>query len=266
MNKTSNINPLYIILAIILVHFVDYIYFKFLHNWLKFPDYFPIMYLTIFFCLKYFIKKPFSKLTWIEIKNKKEIISNLKRWLIYWFYVTIIVLISLILSTEIKFDINVTYMKWMSYMFFGYLIFVPISAFYEELHYRWLYLMLWQSKTSKFLIAILASIIFSYLHIYILKNYSFYYPINIFLLAIIFSLLTIRKGNIIISTWFHISWNLMFILLSPLFNENSERYAEMSHITTIVLIVVIFYEIYNLYNEKRIIKLTKPYVHNTKTR
>ncbi len=50
---------------------IDYGYFAYLHNGLKFPDYFPIMLFSIFFAWKYIIQKPFSELVGIDIRNRK---------------------------------------------------------------------------------------------------------------------------------------------------------------------------------------------------
>jgi len=253
-SRTYLINSLYIFLSIIMVQIVDYGYFRFLHNWLKFPDYFPIMYIAIFLTWKYLINRPIEWLIWISPTNTKELKKNLIEWLIYGFWVTIIVLIIILLTSNIKILVNFLYLKSMSYMIFWYLIFIPISAFYEELHYRWLYFAICENRSSKFIISIISSLIFAYVHISFFNDYSTYYLINIFLLSLIFSLLRIRKGNIMVSTWFHISWNLILIIFSPIFNENSEKYAEISHITTIVLIAILSYEIYrsvNLYFLKK---------------
>lgn len=232
------------IIAILLVQGMDFAYFKYLHNGLKFPDYFPIMLLTIYIAWKYIIKKELKELVGMEVNDRKAIKINFISGLKYGLVVVALALLGGLLSSEARYLPNIEYLKNMAYMILGYLIFIPTSALYEELHYRGIYLMAFSQKYLEYVALIISSVIFSYVHLYFLEDYSAYYPINIFLLGMILSLLRKRKNNLVICIGFHSAWNLFLIALSPLFNEYSERYVEFNAATTIVLTLVLAYEIF----------------------
>lgn len=245
MNKLKNILKYnLVIFAILLVQIIDYAYFEYLHKGLKYPDYFPIMFLSIFIAWKFIIKKSFQELFGVKINNRKEIKKQFFEGVKYGSVVVLLALIAGLLTFQIKYSLNTEYLKLMSYSIFGYLIFIPISSLYEELHYRGLYLVPFQEKYFKYFIIIISSIIFSYVHLPLLDEYSPYYPINLFLIGMILSFLRMRKNNVIICTGFHAAWNFLLIALSPLFNQQSERYVEFAVVTTIILVLFLGYEIY----------------------
>lgn len=231
-------------LAIIIIHEIDIFYFQYLHKGLKFPDYFPIMFFTIFIVWKFLLKKNLSDLIgW----NIKDIYFIKKHFIDGFLYGSVVVFLSIfiwLLTFQIVFDINEKLLGNMMYLIFGYLLFIPISALYEELHYRGVYIRYFHKKYVQYFLWVFSSIIFSFVHVSFLENYPIYYPINIFLIGIILSVLSIRKNNLMISVGFHVAWNFILIFFSPFFNENSERYVEFNSVTTFILILVIIYEIY----------------------
>ena len=240
----SFLNYFTLFIAVFFVQAVDYLYFEYLHKGLKFPDYFPIMFLIIFVTWKFIIKKDVKELVGIKINDREQIKYNFIEGFKYGLIVVAVALIIGLLSSEIKYNFNGEYLKNIIFMSFGYLIFIPISALYEELHYRGIYLQVFDQRYLKYMALIISSIIFSYVHSYLLGTYSIYYPINILLIGLVLSLLRIRKNNLIVCVGFHSAWNLFLIILSPLFNDYSERYLEFTVTTTIVLFLVLLYEIY----------------------
>lgn len=238
--------PKHLILAIGLlssIQLIDYGYFAYLHPWLKFPDYFPIMLFSIFLGWKYIVRRPFSDLIGIDIKNKKLLGVQFLRWLVYWAILVAIVVCVWLFTKNIQYALNLEYLKNLSFMLVGYLFFIPLSALYEELHYRWLYISLFDGKYARLIAILISAIIFSYVHIQLQDNYTIYYPINMFLFALILSLLRLRYQNIIFLVGVHAAWNFLLILLSPFFNTDSERYAEFTLATTFVLVCTLLLEL-----------------------
>ena len=225
------------------IQLIDYGYFAYLHPWLKFPDYFIIMLLSIFLVWKYIIRKPFSDLIGINIQNKKLLGVQFLWWLIYWALLVAIAVWVWFFTKNIQYALNLEYLKNLSFMLVGYLFFIPLSALYEELHYRWLYISLFDGKYARLIAILISAIIFSYVHIQFQGNYTIYYLINMFLFALILSLLRLRYQNIIFLVGVHAAWNFFLILLSPLFGADSERYAEFTLTTTSVLICTLLFEL-----------------------
>lgn len=225
------------------IQLIDYGYFAYLHNGLKFPDYFIIMLLSIFLAWKYCIRKPFSDLIGIDIKNKRLLGIQFLRWLVYWALLVAIIVCVWFFTKNIQYALNLEYLKNLSFMLVGYLFFIPLSALYEELHYRWLYISLFDGKYARLIAILISAIIFSYVHIQFQDNYPIYYPINMFLFALILSLLRLRYQNIIFLVGVHSAWNLFLILLSPLFGAESEKYAEFTLATTFVLVCTLLLEL-----------------------
>lgn len=243
------INICRFLFAVIIIHWVDIFYFQYLHKGLKFPDYFPIMFFTIFIVWKFLLKKNLYDLMGVNIND----IHFIKKQFIYGFlYGSLIVFLSIVIGLftfQIVFDINMKFLKNMMYFIFGYLLFIPISALYEELHYRGVYIRCFRTKYIQYFLWIISSIIFSFVHLSFLENYPIYYHINIFLIGVILSLLSIRKNNLMVSVGFHVAWNFILIFFSPFFNENSEKYVEFNSVTTFILILVVIYEIIKINNK-----------------
>ena len=226
------------------IQLIDYGYFTFLHPWLKFPDYFPIMLLSIFLGWKYVIRRPFSELIGIRITDKKLLLQEFFRGGLYGLLLVFIVVWIGVVFHSIPYAFNPEFWKNILFMILGYLFFIPLSALYEELHYRWLYISLFDGKYARLIAILISAIIFSYVHIQLQDNYTIYYLINMFLFALILSLLRLRYQNIIFLVGVHAAWNFFLILLSPLFGADSERYAEFTLTTTSVLVCTLLLELY----------------------
>lgn len=232
-----------LILAMLLVQAVDQAYFRFLHPGLKFPDYFPIMFLAIFVAWRYVAGRSLTELvgvktfSWPDIK--KDFLDGAK----YGALVTAAAVLVGLLSFQTTYSPNPGYFKALAFSIFGYLIFIPISAFYEELHYRGVYLSAFTSSKLKYLFVVLSSTIFALVHL-VLGSSPIFYAINIFLLGMVLAFLRVRGKSVIACTGFHAAWNLILISLAPIFGENTERYVEFNSVTMGVLALVVGYEIY----------------------
>ena len=230
-------------LAILFVQSVDYLYFTSWHAGLKFPDYFPLMYAVIFLAWKYILRQPLSDLVGVRFNDWLLIKKNLCAGIKYGVIVVLMALSGCLLTSEVVYSLNTSFLINLGYLIWGYLVFVPLAAFYEELHYRGLYLKAFQPKYLRTLLVVVSGAVFTFVHLERLDNYPVYYPVNIALLGGILTLYSLRKNNLVACTGFHIAWNLCLIALSPFFGDNSERYVEFGLATVVVLILVLGYEI-----------------------
>ncbi|MFA5185144.1 MAG: type II CAAX endopeptidase family protein [Patescibacteria group bacterium] len=237
-----------LILAIISVQVVDRIYFSHLHHGLKYPDYFPIMFLAIFIAWRYIAGRSLIELIGIKSYRWQDIKKDFLEGAKYGTLVTAVAIIAGLLSFQTSYSPNLNYFKALSFSIFGYLIFIPVSAFYEVLHYRGVYLSAFFNKLQ-YLFIILSSTVFALVHL-VLGTNPIYYPINIFLLGAVLALLRVRGKSVITCTGFHAAWNFILISLAPVFGENTERYVEFNSVTTAVLALALGFEIYLAIHQK----------------
>lgn len=229
---------------------IDYGYFAYLHNGLKFPDYFPIMLFSIFFAWKYIIRKPFSDLLGIDIRNRKLCIREFTSGLLFGTILVCLTLSVSLITQTLTPAFDPVLWKNLLFMLVGYIVFIPISALYEELHYRWLYNSLFSGRYIRYIAIVVSAIIFSLVHVGLQENVPIYYPINMFLFALILSIIRLRWKSIIALVGIHSAWNFLLILFSPFFGSDSERYIEFIVVTTYALTLVLFAQIYLLAKKK----------------
>lgn len=229
---------------------IDYGYFAYLHNGLKFPDYFPIMLFSIFFAWKYIIQKPFSELVGIDIRNRKLCIREFFSGLLFGTILVFLALGSSLITQTLTPTLDPALWKNILFMLVGYVFFIPISALYEELHYRWLYNSLFSERYIRYIAIVVSAIIFALVHVELQENAPIYYPINMFLFALILSIIRFRWKSIIALVGIHSAWNFLLILFSPFFGSDSERYIEFTVVTTCILTLVLSIQIYLLAKKK----------------
>jgi len=155
------------LLAIASVHAVHWGYFHWLHPGLKFPDLFPIMLAAIFLAWRFLIRRPVAELG-VDFADTKGALREFVRGARYGAVVTGVCLAAALASGQVRFGPDMDLLRKTLYGLLpalGYLIFVPLSAFYEELHYRGLYLSVFPGRRAALLMAPVSAAVFSYIHL-----------------------------------------------------------------------------------------------------
>ncbi|MBI5629846.1 MAG: CPBP family intramembrane metalloprotease [Elusimicrobia bacterium] len=229
--------------AIAFVHAVYFAYFRWLHAGLKYPDLFPIMFLAIFLSWKFIIRKPVTDLG-IVFCDKQRFMNEFLRGVRYGALVTAISLACAVFAGQVHISLNMENLRRSGYGLFpaaAYLIFVPISAAYEELHYRGLYLGAFSGKWVPFLMVPLSSAVFAAVHLEVLHPPV--YAGMLFLIGMLLALIRWRTGSLLVCIGFHSAWNYILVCLAPFFNETTERYLEFVPITCYILGLVLLWEV-----------------------
>ena len=117
-----------------------------------------------------------------------------------------------------------------------YVVFVPISALYEELHYRGVWIGAFMARPGAWVAIAASSAAFVLVHLTpVVGEYPVAYPVNLFLFGVLCCALRLLTGSLALPVGLHAAWNFTLIYLGPLFGEKSERYAEFSLLTSLLL-------------------------------
>jgi len=221
-------------LAVALIHLVDWAYFRFLHGGLKYPDYFVFMGLAIVLAWKGILRRPLADLG-LDLRQLKPIAREFLAGALRGGGLALACMIAgLILGNLELGTASVEPWQLLAKMA-GYLVFVPLSAALEELHYRGVYLSALKSPNLRIPLVVFSSAVFSIVHLGHLDSYPPTYPISLFLLGVLWCLMRIRRLNIAVCIGAHSGWNFLLASLAPFFGDNTERYVEFAVYTPVLV-------------------------------